>query len=82
MDRVSLPESDGLSSCPTETVGLLVQPKEPSSLSVKEENMFQREQEPEEENLDAKMTKRIQRAARRQARQEELRRLHRAQVSP
>ncbi|XP_072529097.1 protein-methionine sulfoxide oxidase mical3b isoform X3 [Salminus brasiliensis] len=33
-----------------------------------------------EEELDAKLTRRVQRAARRQAKQEELRRLHRAQI--
>lgn len=33
-----------------------------------------------EEELNAKLTRRVQRAARRQAKQEELRRLHRAQV--
>lgn len=34
-----------------------------------------------EEELDAKLTRRVQRAIRRQAKQEELKRLHRAQVS-
>ena len=62
-------------------VGVLVQPKEASSLSVKE-TLFQREQEPEDEDLDAKITRRVQRAARRQAKKEELKRLHKAQVSP
>lgn len=33
-----------------------------------------------EEELNAKLTKRVQKAARRQAKQEELKRLHRAQV--
>ncbi|XP_062850852.1 protein-methionine sulfoxide oxidase mical3b isoform X3 [Trichomycterus rosablanca] len=33
-----------------------------------------------EEDLDAKLTRRVQRAARRQAKQEELKRLHRAQI--
>lgn len=61
-------------------VGVLVQPKEPSSLSVRE-TMFQREQEDEEEDLDAKITRRVQRAARKTAKQEQLKRLHKAQVS-
>lgn len=33
-----------------------------------------------EEELNAKLTRRVQKAARRQAKQEELKRLHRAQV--
>ncbi|KAM4569837.1 protein-methionine sulfoxide oxidase mical3b isoform 2-T2 [Odontesthes bonariensis] len=70
-------DSDGQSSCPTEVVGILVPPKEPSSLSVRE-TMFQKEQE--EEDLDAKITRRVQRAARRQAKQEQLKRLHKAQL--
>ncbi|XP_069001544.1 protein-methionine sulfoxide oxidase mical3b isoform X2 [Embiotoca jacksoni] len=76
-DRVPL--QDGQSSCPTEVVGVLAQPKEPSSLSVKE-TLFQRDQEDEDEDLDAKITRRVQRAARRQAKQEELKRLHKAQM--
>ncbi|XP_023259774.1 protein-methionine sulfoxide oxidase mical3a-like [Seriola lalandi dorsalis] len=78
-DRVPLQDSDGQSSCPTEVVGVLVQPKEPSSLSVKE-TMFQRGQQDEDEDLDTKITRRVQRAARRQAKQEQLKRLHKAQV--
>lgn len=35
-----------------------------------------------EEELNAKLTRRVQKAARRQAKQEELKRLHRAQVKP
>ncbi|XP_042259664.1 protein-methionine sulfoxide oxidase mical3a-like [Thunnus maccoyii] len=77
--KVRVQDSDGLSSCPTEVVGVLVQPKEASSLSVKE-TLFQREQEPEDEDLDAKITRRVQRAARRQAKKEELKRLHKAQM--
>lgn len=61
-------------------VGVLVQPKELSSLSVKE-TMFQRGREAAEEDLDAKITRRVQRAAQRQVKQEELKRLHKAQVS-
>lgn len=34
-----------------------------------------------EEELNAKLTRRVQKAARRQAKQEELKRLHRAQVT-
>lgn len=79
-DRVLLQDSDGQSSCPTEVLGVLVQPKEPSSLSMKE-SLFQRERENEDVDLDAKITRRVQRAARRQAKQEQLKRLHKAQVS-
>lgn len=61
-------------------VGVLAQPKEPSSLSVKE-TLFQRGQEDEDEDLDAKITRRVQRAARKQAKHEQLKRLHKAQVS-
>ncbi|GAA6235065.1 protein-methionine sulfoxide oxidase mical3a-like [Lates japonicus] len=78
-DRVPLQDSDGQSSCPTEVLGVLVQPKEPSSLSMKE-SLFQRERENEDEDLDAKITRRVQRAARRQAKQEQLKRLHKAQM--
>ncbi|XP_072233704.1 protein-methionine sulfoxide oxidase mical3b isoform X2 [Leuresthes tenuis] len=73
--RKKVQDSDGQSSCPTEVVGFLVPPKEPSSLSVRE-TMFQKE----EEDLDAKITRRVQRAARRQAKQEQLKRLHKAQL--
>ncbi|KAI3366581.1 hypothetical protein L3Q82_009195, partial [Scortum barcoo] len=78
-DRVPLQDSDGRSSCPTEVVGVLVQPKEPSSLSMKE-TMFQRGHEDKDEDLDAKITRRVQRAARRKAKQEQLKRLHKAQM--
>ncbi|XP_025755593.1 LOW QUALITY PROTEIN: protein-methionine sulfoxide oxidase mical3b [Oreochromis niloticus] len=78
-DRVPLQDSDGQSSCPTEVVGVLVQPKEASSLSVKE-TMFQRECEDDDDDLDTRITRRVQRAARRQAKQEELKRLHKAQM--
>ncbi|XP_039456541.1 protein-methionine sulfoxide oxidase mical3b isoform X5 [Oreochromis aureus] len=78
-DRVPLQDSDGQSSCPTEVVGVLVQPKEASSLSVKE-TMFQRECEDNDDDLDTRITRRVQRAARRQAKQEELKRLHKAQM--
>ncbi|XP_051248611.1 protein-methionine sulfoxide oxidase mical3b isoform X2 [Dicentrarchus labrax] len=77
-DKVPIQDSDGSSSCPTEVVGVLVQPKEPSSLSVKE-TMFERGRE-EEEALDAKITRRVQRVARRKAKQEQLKRLHKAQM--
>lgn len=76
--------SDGQSSCPTEVVGILVGPRETSSLSMTE-TLFQKEQEGHQEDkhedLDAKITRRVQRAARRTARQEQLKRLHKAQVS-
>nr|XP_046235659.1 protein-methionine sulfoxide oxidase mical3b isoform X2 [Scatophagus argus] len=78
-DRVPIQDSDGQSSCPTEVVGVLIQPKEPSDLSVKE-TMFQRQQEDKDEDLDAKITRRVQRAARRKAKQEQLKRLHKAQM--
>ncbi|XP_045554597.1 protein-methionine sulfoxide oxidase mical3a [Salmo salar] len=70
------------SSCPTEVVGVLVHMKDlkdPSSLNVSEA-MFHRERDPEEEQLDARLTRRVQRAARKQAKQEQLKRLHRAQM--
>ncbi|XP_036005283.1 protein-methionine sulfoxide oxidase mical3a [Fundulus heteroclitus] len=76
-DRVQ--DSDGQSSCPTEVVGVLAQPKEPSSLSVRE-TMFHKEPEDEDEDLDAKITRRVQRAARRQAKKDQLKRLHKAQM--
>ncbi|XP_068455206.1 protein-methionine sulfoxide oxidase mical3b-like isoform X3 [Clinocottus analis] len=79
-DRSPLQGSGG-QSCPTQVLGVLVQPKEPSSLGVKE-TMFQRGQEDPDlhEDLDAKITRRVQRAARRKAKQEQLKRLHKAQV--
>lgn len=69
-------------------VGVLVGPREASSLSMTE-TLFQKEQEEhqeehreeDQEDLDAKITRRVQRAARRTARQEQLKRLHKAQVS-
>ncbi|XP_070996949.1 protein-methionine sulfoxide oxidase mical3b-like isoform X1 [Oncorhynchus clarkii lewisi] len=70
------------SSCPTEVVGVLVHMKDlkdPSSLDVSEA-MFHRDRDPEEEELDARLTRRVQRAARKQAKQEQLKRLHRAQM--
>uniref|UniRef100_UPI0037E998BA protein-methionine sulfoxide oxidase mical3b-like n=1 Tax=Semicossyphus pulcher TaxID=241346 RepID=UPI0037E998BA len=78
-DSSRLQDSDGRSSCPTEVVGVLVQPKELSSLSVKE-TLFQRGPEEEDEDLDTKITRRVQRAARRKAKQEQLKRLHKAQM--
>ncbi|XP_034382760.1 protein-methionine sulfoxide oxidase mical3a-like [Cyclopterus lumpus] len=67
------------SSCPTEVVGVLVHSKEPSSLGVKE-IMFQRVQKDQDEDLDAKITRRVQRVAQRKAKQEQLKRLHKAQM--
>lgn len=80
--------SVGQSSCPTEVVGVLVGPREASSLSMTE-TLFQREQEDDQhydhkdqpQDLDARITRRVQRAARRTAKQEQLKRLHKAQVS-
>lgn len=43
------------------------------------ETLFHRDQD--DEDLDTKITRRVQRAARRQAKQEQLKRLHKAQVS-
>ncbi|XP_043964969.1 protein-methionine sulfoxide oxidase mical3b-like isoform X4 [Gambusia affinis] len=77
--RDSVPDSDGQSSCPTEVVGVLVPPKEPSSLSVREA-MFEKQEGDEDGDLDAKITRRVQRAARRQAKKEQLKRLHKAQM--
>ncbi|KAM9824592.1 protein-methionine sulfoxide oxidase mical3b-like [Neosynchiropus ocellatus] len=70
---------EGQSSCSTVTVGVLVEPKEASSLSVIE-TIFQKGQESVADNQDARITRRVQRAARRQAKQEELKRLHKAQM--
>ncbi|KAK9526025.1 hypothetical protein VZT92_016684 [Zoarces viviparus] len=78
-NRFPLQDSDGQSSCPTEVLGVLIQQKETSSLDVKE-TMFQRGQKDEDEDLDAKITRRVQRAARRKAKQEQLKRLHKAQM--
>ncbi|XP_035003966.2 protein-methionine sulfoxide oxidase mical3b isoform X1 [Hippoglossus stenolepis] len=78
-DRLPLQDSDGQSSCRTEVVGVVVELKEPSSLSVKEA-LFHREREGEDEDLDTKITRRVQRAARRQAKQEQQKRLHKAQM--
>ncbi|XP_014898847.1 protein-methionine sulfoxide oxidase mical3a-like isoform X10 [Poecilia latipinna] len=77
--RDSVPDSDGQSSCPTEVLGVLVPPKEPSSLSVREA-MFQNQEGDGDGDLDAKITRRVQRAARRQAKKEQLKRLHKAQM--
>ncbi|XP_038152145.1 protein-methionine sulfoxide oxidase mical3b-like isoform X2 [Cyprinodon tularosa] len=77
--RERVQDSDGQSSCPTEVVGVLTRPKEPSSLSTKE-SMFQKDQEDKDEDLDTKITRRVQRAARRQAKKEQLKRLHKAQM--
>lgn len=65
------------SSCSTEVVGVWVVFSDPSSISLSS-TLFQKAGT--EEELDAKLTRRVQRAARRQAKQEELKRLHRAQV--
>lgn len=62
-------------------LGVLVQQREPSCLDLKE-SMFQGEPKDEDEDLDAKITRRVQRAARRKAQQEQLKRLHNAQVGP
>ncbi|XP_027899055.1 protein-methionine sulfoxide oxidase mical3a-like isoform X2 [Xiphophorus couchianus] len=77
--RDSVLDSDGQSSCPTEVLGVLVPPKEPSSLSVRE-TMFQKQEGDEDGDLDAKITRGVQRAARRQAKKEQLKRLHKAQM--
>uniref|UniRef100_A0AAQ4PD97 BMERB domain-containing protein n=1 Tax=Gasterosteus aculeatus aculeatus TaxID=481459 RepID=A0AAQ4PD97_GASAC len=60
-------------------LGVLVQQREPSCLDLKE-SMFQGEPKDEDEDLDAKITRRVQRAARRKAQQEQLKRLHNAQM--
>lgn len=57
-------------------VGVLVQPREPSSLSVTE-TMFQVGQEMKDEE---KLTQKVQRTTGRKTKQEQLKRLHRAQV--
>lgn len=73
--RVPILDSDGQSSCPTETVGVLVQPKEPSSLSVRE-TLFQTGLEVK----DQKLSQKVQRSTGRRSKEEQLKRLHRAQV--
>ncbi|CAL9682610.1 unnamed protein product [Knipowitschia caucasica] len=78
-DRTLVQDSDGGSSCPTEVLGVLVHPQEASSLSVRE-NLFQKKIDEDEEDLDAKITRRVQKAARKQAKKEQLKRLHKAQV--
>ncbi|XP_077957028.1 protein-methionine sulfoxide oxidase mical3b isoform X2 [Gasterosteus aculeatus] len=78
-DRAPLQGSDRQSSCPTQVLGVLVQQREPSCLDLKE-SMFQGEPKDEDEDLDAKITRRVQRAARRKAQQEQLKRLHNAQM--
>ncbi|XP_047660149.1 protein-methionine sulfoxide oxidase mical3b isoform X13 [Tachysurus fulvidraco] len=65
------------SSCSTEVVGVWVMFPDPSSISLSS-TLFQKAGT--EDELDAKLTRRVQRAARRQAKQEELKRLHRAQI--
>ncbi|XP_026778637.2 protein-methionine sulfoxide oxidase mical3b isoform X2 [Pangasianodon hypophthalmus] len=65
------------SSCSTEVVRVWVVFPDPSSISLSS-TLFQKAAT--EEELDAKLTRRVQRAARRQAKQEELKRLHRAQI--
>ncbi|KAK2859268.1 hypothetical protein Q5P01_003888 [Channa striata] len=77
-DRAPVQDSDGQSSCPTEVLGVLIQPKEPSSLSIKE-TLFQSGWQ-NEEDIDTKVTRRVQKAARKQAKQEQLKRLHKAQM--
>ncbi|XP_078128775.1 protein-methionine sulfoxide oxidase mical3b-like [Sander vitreus] len=76
-DKVPLKDSISRSSCSTEVLGVIVLPKEPSSLSVKE-TLFQ--MAPEDKDLDAEITRRVQKAARRKAKQEQLKRLHKAQM--
>uniref|UniRef100_A0A8C1Y6J2 F-actin monooxygenase n=1 Tax=Cyprinus carpio TaxID=7962 RepID=A0A8C1Y6J2_CYPCA len=66
-----------VSSCPSEVVGVWVVFPDPSSISFCT-TLFQRAET--EEELNAKLTRRVQRAVHRQAKQEELRRLHRAQI--
>lgn len=81
-DRVPVLDSRE-SSCPTEVVGVLVQPQEPSSLSVTE-TLFQKAHEDEdlEDQEDrTRAAQQLERAARRKFKQEQLKRLHRAQVS-
>ncbi|XP_062338913.1 protein-methionine sulfoxide oxidase mical3a-like [Osmerus eperlanus] len=70
-------ETGSESFCPTEVLGALVPFKDPSSLSVTDA-LFQKASA--EEQLDARITRRVQKAARKQAKQEQLKRLHRAQI--
>ncbi|XP_067111086.1 protein-methionine sulfoxide oxidase mical3b-like [Osmerus mordax] len=70
-------ETGSESLCPTEVLGALVPFKDPSSLSVTD-TLFRKASA--EEQLDARITRRVQKAARKQAKQEQLKRLHRAQI--
>ncbi|XP_061524381.1 protein-methionine sulfoxide oxidase mical3a-like isoform X3 [Phycodurus eques] len=81
--RGPLQDSDGRSSCATEVVGVLVQPEEPSSLSVPEslfrtENRFQTGRR--DEHLDPRKRRQLQKSTRRRAKQRDLKRLHKAQL--
>ncbi|XP_054623438.1 protein-methionine sulfoxide oxidase mical3a-like isoform X4 [Dunckerocampus dactyliophorus] len=73
--KAGLQGSDGLSSCATEVVGVLVDPKEPSSLSVME-TLFQNGHA----HPDTGISRRVQKTTRRRAKREELKRLHKAQL--
>ncbi|XP_077356434.1 protein-methionine sulfoxide oxidase mical3b-like isoform X2 [Festucalex cinctus] len=79
-----LPDSDGRSSCATEVVGVLVQPKEPSSLSVAE-SLFHTEEPSLQtgrrgERPHPRRRRQLQKSSRRRAKQRELKRLHQAQL--
>ncbi|XP_061817478.1 protein-methionine sulfoxide oxidase mical3b-like [Nerophis lumbriciformis] len=78
-NQATLQDSDGRSSCVTEVVGVLVDPKEPSSLSVTE-TLFQREHEREHGHPGTRVCRRAQGTTRRRAKQKELKRLHKAQL--
>ncbi|XP_061618598.1 protein-methionine sulfoxide oxidase mical3a-like isoform X3 [Phyllopteryx taeniolatus] len=81
--RGPLQDSDGRSSRATEVVGVLVQPEEPSGLSVPEslfrtENRFQTGRR--DEHLDRRKRRQLQKSARRRAKRRDLKRLHKAQL--
>ncbi|TRY56001.1 hypothetical protein DNTS_026865 [Danionella cerebrum] len=77
LPELTIKPTTPMSSCSTEVVGVWKVFPDPSSMSLCT-TLFQRPGT--EEELNARLTRRVQRAARRQAKQEELRRLHRAQI--
>ncbi|XP_049617459.1 protein-methionine sulfoxide oxidase mical3b isoform X2 [Syngnathus scovelli] len=68
------PDSDGRSSCATEVAGVLVRPREPSSLSVPE-SLFRPDEAPRPTER-----RRPERSGRRRAKRRQLERLRRAQL--
>ncbi|XP_062384084.1 protein-methionine sulfoxide oxidase mical3b [Sardina pilchardus] len=86
--RPVVPQTPPDASCSTEVVGVWVVPPDPSSLSVSTDILqeLQEQRQPLShtqslaESSDPRQTRRIQREAQRHAKQQELKRLHRAQM--